>query len=227
MMHSFSVTIPDYNERSRAFIELPFNVWDLFNKKGSIRVHGSINDLEYECALVPRGNGVYLLPINKKTIEKLGISPGDFINVSMELAIKNNDKENKKEINELKEYRSIESIKYVEQPNSRACGQACIAMLAGEDVQDVIKVMHTGGSTTIGQLIDALDHYHIQHSGKNKRISKKTPSYSEVCILTVHMPMYSHWVLYFKDKFYDPEFGVLDACHPDGKVTSYLEIHLD
>jgi len=38
------------------------------------------------------------------------------------------------------------------------------------------------------------------------------------------MPKYTHWVLYYRGKFYDPEFGVLDKCHHEGKITSFLEI---
>lgn len=225
MIHSFNVIMPDYTNSSRTFIELPFNVWDLFNKKGAIRVKGSINGLPYECALIPRGKGIYLLPISKKIIEKSSVAIGETMNIVMELVDDNKNQDMKQEVNELKEFRRIQSINYVQQPNGAACGQACIAMLAGIDVQEAIQVMHTKGPTTIGQIIEALDHYGIKHADQNKRITKKNPNYSEVCILTVHMPKYSHWVLYYKGKFYDPEFGVLDECHPDGKITSYLEIY--
>jgi uncharacterized protein (DUF433 family) len=225
--HSFSITMQDYNENSRVFVELPFNVWNLFNKKGAIRVKGTINGLAYECALIPKGSGVYLLPISKKIIEKSKIATGDALNIIMELADNNKTEDNNQKVNEIKEYRRVELINYIHQPNGRACGQACIAMLAGVNVQDVVKAMHTEGSTTIGQIIEALDYYQIKHSECNKRISKKNPNYSDVCILTVHMPEYSHWVLYFKGKFYDPEFGVLEECNSDGKITSYLEIYLE
>ena len=225
MMHSFTITMPDYNENSRVFVELPFNVWELFNKKGAIRVKGTINGIPYECALIPRGNGIYLLPLAKKIIQKSKAAIGDVLNVTMELAHNNENQYKEQKADEVKGYRRIESINYIQQPNSKACGQACVAMLAGVSVEEVVKAMHTNGSTSIGQIIEALDHYGIKHSDSNKRISKKNPDFSEVCILTVHMPQYSHWVLYFKGKFYDPEFGVLQQYHPDGKITSYLEIY--
>ncbi|WP_154439313.1 hypothetical protein [Tissierella pigra] len=41
------------------------------------------------------------------------------------------------------------------------------------------------------------------------------------------MPDYTYWVLHFKGIFYDPEFGIFEKCHPDGKITSYLEIHIE
>lgn len=118
-------------------------------------------------------------------------------------------------------------INYVQQPTFETCGQACIAMLSGSSIEEVIKTMKTKGPTSIGQLIEALDYYGIKHAEKNKRISKKNPKYSEVSILTVHMITYTHWVLHYKGKFYDPEFGVLDDCHPNGKITSFLEIYFD
>lgn len=191
-----------------------------------MRVKGCINGLAYECALIPRGKGIYLLPISKKIIKGSKINIGDTLNITMELIKNDKELDRKNDVNKTDQYRMIDSIKYIKEPNSRACGQACIAMLASVDVEEVIKVMKTKGSTTIGQIIEALDYFRIKHAERNKRISKKNPHYSEICILTVHMPGYSHWVLYYKGKFFDPEFGVLEECHPDGKITSYLEIYL-
>jgi hypothetical protein len=118
-------------------------------------------------------------------------------------------------------------INYVQQPTFETCGQACIAMLSGYSIDDVIKTMKTKGPTSIGQLTEGLDYYGIKHAEKNKRISKKNPKYSDISILTVHMPEYTHWVLHYRGKFYDPEFGVLDNCHPNGKITSFLEVYLE
>lgn len=30
----------------------------------------------------------------------------------------------------------------------------------------------------------------------------------------------------YHGKFYDPEFGLLEECHPEGRITSFLEIYL-
>lgn len=116
-------------------------------------------------------------------------------------------------------------MKLIMQPNPCACGQACIAMITGKPIEDVFKVMKTEGSTSIGQLIEALDYYGIKHAEKNVRISKKNPNHSDYCILTVHMPLYTHWVVYYQGKYYDPEFGLLDSCHPDGRITSFFTIY--
>jgi hypothetical protein len=117
-------------------------------------------------------------------------------------------------------------MKLVMQPTFSTCGQACIAMIAGKDIQEVISDMKTDGPTSIGQLIEALDFYGIKHAEKNVRISKKNPVQSDISILTLHMAAgYTHWVMFYHDKYYDPEFGLLDQCHPEGRITSFLAIY--
>ena len=59
------------------------------------------------------------------------------------------------------------------QPTPETCGQACVAMITGKDINEVIKDMKTSGPTSIGQLIDILDKYGIKHAERNTRISKK------------------------------------------------------
>ncbi len=110
------------------------------------------------------------------------------------------------------------------QPNFSTCGQACIAMITGKDINEVIKDMKTSGPTSIGQLIEILDYYGYRHAPKNVRISKKNPVQSDYSILTVHMNAgYTHWVLYYEGKFYCPEHGVLDE-YTAGRITSFLAI---
>lgn len=111
------------------------------------------------------------------------------------------------------------------QPTSQTCGQACIAMITGKDIKDVIKDMRTSGPTSIGQLIEALDMYGIRHAEKNLRISKKNPAPYEYSILTVHANGgYTHWTLLYDGKYYDPEFGLIEGDYTHGKITSFLGI---
>jgi len=43
--------------------------------------------------------------------------------------------------------------------------------------------------------------------------------------LTVHANGgYTHWVLYYDGKYYDPEFGVIEGEYTHGKITSFLGI---
>ena len=109
-------------------------------------------------------------------------------------------------------------MELVMQPTSETCGQACIAMITGKDIGEVIKEMKTCGPTSIGQLIEILDFYGVKHAKKN------TVPY-EYSILTVHMnDGYTHWVLLYDHKYYDPEFGLLEGEYTYGKITSFLGI---
>ena len=117
-------------------------------------------------------------------------------------------------------------MKLIMQPTPETCGQACIAMIAGKTVEEVIKDMKTSGPTSIGQLIEALDFYGIKHAERNTRISKKNPVPYEFSILTVHVNNgYTHWSLLYDGKYYDPEFGLIEGEYTYGKITSFLGIY--
>ena len=119
-------------------------------------------------------------------------------------------------------------MEIVMQPTFTTCGQACIAMITGKKIEEVIKDMRTDGSTSIGQLIEILDYYSIRHAEKNVRISKKNPIPYEYSILTVHANAgYTHWTLLYDNKYYDPEFGLIDGQYTHGKITSFFSIFED
>lgn len=63
-----------YNEGNRIFIKVPFNVWDTCGKKGNIPIKAVIGDVAFECKLIPKGNGEYVLPVNKDIFSKLSPS---------------------------------------------------------------------------------------------------------------------------------------------------------
>ncbi len=43
-------------------------------------------------------------------------------------------------------------MELIMQPTFLTCGQACIAMIAGKNVEEVMRDMKTDGATSIGQL---------------------------------------------------------------------------
>lgn len=115
-------------------------------------------------------------------------------------------------------------MKYIKQPTDYLCGQACVAMLADVTVDDVIKVMNNDKGTSKKEISDALKHYAIDHAKTMTKADNHT-ELPAVCILKVLLPGYSHWVIFNKGTYYDPEFGVLDSCYPKARVQSYLEIY--
>ena len=118
-------------------------------------------------------------------------------------------------------------MELVLQPSSETCGQACISMITGIDIEEVIKDMKTSGPTSIGQLIEILDFYGVKHAERNTRISKKNPTPYKCSILTVHTNEgYTHWTLLYDNKYYDPEFGLIEGEYTYGKITSFLGIYI-
>lgn len=119
-------------------------------------------------------------------------------------------------------------MELIKQNNFATCGQACIAMISNKTIETVISDMKTDGPTSIGQLIEILDKYGIPHAEKNTRISKKNPKPYPCSILTVHTNEgYTHWTLLYNDKYYDPQFGLIEGEYRFGKITSFLGIMLD
>lgn len=118
-------------------------------------------------------------------------------------------------------------MELVLQPTVETCGQACIAMITGKTIEKVIDDMKTSGPTSIGQLIDILDFYGVKHAERNTRISKKNPTPYEYSILTVHTDEgYTHWTLLFNNKYYDPEFGIIEGEYTHGRITSFLSVFI-
>ena len=46
----------------------------------------------------------------------------------------------------------------------------------------------------------------------------------DICILSLKLPGYGHWSLYYKGKYFDPEFGILKECPKNSKLCYYWEI---
>ena len=59
-------------EGGRAFIRIPFNVWEETDLRGNIPCSVSVRGLRFECKLFPKGNGNYFIPVAKKTLSMLG-----------------------------------------------------------------------------------------------------------------------------------------------------------
>ncbi len=222
-MLSFSTVFKEpVNPKERILIDIPFNLWDKFNQKGVLSVDLKINGIQInDVQLLARGNGHYGLFFTKKIRNTINIDNGDTLSISITPREKINPFKNTEQEN----YTKISDIKLVMQPSFKTCGQACIAMLVNKEVSEICKFLHTSAGITIGKIIEALNHYGVRHAEKNIRLSEKNPKIPDIAILTVHLPEYEHWVVYYKGKYLDPEFGQIDGKYTLGKITSYLEIY--
>ena len=118
--------------------------------------------------------------------------------------------------------RKIDSIKYIEQPTEYLCGQSVIAMLAGVSVDEVIDVMKNDKGTDVPLMRETLKYYGLK-TAKHLKYTDEIVL-PECCILSMELPGYGHWSLYFKGKYYDPEFGVMEMLPDKAKLNHYWEV---
>lgn len=130
MIYKFSALI--YAESGRAFINIPFSVWEETGLKGNIPCRVSIRDISFECKLIPKGRGKYVIPISKKILSSLTLE--EEYEVGMEPI------QTLSRINHDSPYSKEKSIRYIDRIEiipiqAGFCGHCCVAMLAG--VSDV------------------------------------------------------------------------------------------
>ena len=120
--------------------------------------------------------------------------------------------------------RKIDFITFIKQPTEYLCGQAVIAMLAGVSVDEVISVMQNDRGTSTQELRDALKWYGLKTATSARMKYTADTKLPDCCILSIMLPGYGHWSLYYKGKYYDPEFGVSDKLQEKAKLRYYWEI---
>ncbi|WP_019850278.1 DUF1905 domain-containing protein [Desulfitobacterium sp. PCE1] len=210
-----------YKEGNRVFIKIPFNVWDTCGKKGNIPVKATIDDIAFECKLIPKGNGDYLLPLNKDIFSKLGSSSEFEVKFTLleQLTRINSDSPYDKS----NPIRRIESISYLKQPHNGYCGQTCLAMLAGISVDEVIKIMKsTKWQASISKVLEALDYFGFSYKKPVYTHGEKV-MFPKCCIINTKGHGKSHLLVYFDGVFYDPTTGV-SKDYPHETIISYIEI---
>ncbi|MCT4562793.1 MAG: DUF1905 domain-containing protein [Maledivibacter sp.] len=210
---------------TRTFIAIPFNVWEVCNKKGNLPVKVTVNGKNFECKLLPRGNGNYYIPINTTILK--GIEDDNGLDVSFEIIAglsrinKNSPYSRKNPI------RKIDSIESIIQPQAGMCGQTCVAMLAGVTVEEVINVMKAKiGQASISKVIETLDYYGISHSPKMVYMGTKIKKLPKCCIINARAEKSSHLLLFYKGKYYDSSLGLLKE-YDVHKIIGYLEIYTE
>lgn len=112
--------------------------------------------------------------------------------------------------------------KHIFEPNEFACGQAVLAMLFDLDVFEVINELQNERETTLKEMLDFVKNRGVEVS-KFKAQAREKEDLPQICILSLETPHCWHWSLYFKGKFYDPEYGVLNEF-PPSKRRYFFEI---
>lgn len=194
----------------RAFIKVPFNVWDKTGLKGNIPSKISFSDISFECKLIPKGDGVYFIPVAKKFLSKK--EEGKEYEIKMEIIEKLSRIDSCSPYSRENPIRVIDSISIISVPKG-LCGHACVAMLAGISLKDIITLMGKGPASW-SKIMEALDYYGITYAPKVVHTRGKEFKLPPCCIL--HND--NRFILWYKNSY----CGVSDV---DGKNTiGYLEI---
>lgn len=98
---------------------------------------------------------------------------------------------------------------YIKEPTPLQCGQAVLAMISGESVDEIIRLTGTERETTLKDMFRVLDTLGIKYETERKEVPSKA-ELPKICILSLETPRCWHWSLYRDGIFYDPEHGVLD-----------------
>ena len=83
-LHFTSTLEISTNKLWGAHLPVPAPVANTFLAEGAKRVVCKLNDtIEFQCALIPKGEGVYCIMVNKKIREQLGLKEGSTARVSL------------------------------------------------------------------------------------------------------------------------------------------------
>lgn len=215
MVYTFSEKM--FKQGNRYFIKIPFNVWEECNQKGLIPVKVSIKDCTFECKLVPKGKGIYYIPITKNSVKQLheAVELTISFQIIQGLTRINHDSPYSKE----KPIRKIDSIQRVTYPKAGYCSQICLAMLTGLTVEEVIDIMHAKAwQCSFSKLLETLDYFGILHEDKIIYTKGKEFVLPECCIVNVKEEQRNHLVLYYKGQYYDAKNIGFD------NIIGYLKI---
>ena len=105
---------------------------------------------------------------------------------------------------------------HIFEPTPLQCGQAVLAMLSGNSVEDIIKIVETDRETTLKDMKNALEALEIPFENERKEVTSKA-QLPPIAILSLETPHCWHWSLYFKGFFYDPEYGLLENFPPSNR----------
>lgn len=223
MKYEFEGTV-EFRENENT-IAVPFNVWEVCEKVGDAPVRVCFDDVCFICELVPRGQGYYDIPVSQEILAKVTL--GKKYRMSIEIV------GNVVAIGADSPYsvehpiRHIDKIDLVTQPWDGLCGQSCIAMIAGttlDEASDIMKCREW--QANMSKMIATLEYMGIRHADRIVYTLGKETELPKCCIIMEKMGRYSHYLVGFEGKYYDPNLGILKEFDLS-QVIGYLEIITD
>ncbi len=203
-------------------IQIPFNVWEVCKQREVIKGDVVLDNKIIDCELWPREKGNYEIHIPEQdgiNVE-IGVTHKILLHVNGSLIRMDQNSPYSFE----NPIRRIDSVNVIIQPEDGLCGQACVAMLAGVTLAEVITVMDCREwQATMGRVISALNYYGIDHTDIIMYTEGRETVLPKCAILMEKMGRFCHYLVHFDGKYYDSNLGVLEE-YDTGKLLGYLEI---
>lgn len=203
-------------------IQIPFNVWEVCKQREEIQAELILDNALVKCELLPQEKGNYEIHIEDADAMNVELgTPHKFllhVNGSLIRMDQNSPYSLENPV------RQIDSVNVIIQPEDGLCGQACVAMLAGVTIAEVMSIMDCREwQATMGRVISALNYYGIDHADTIMYTEGRDTVLPKCCIMMEKMGRFCHYLVHFDGKFYDSNLGVLEE-YDMGKLLGYLEI---
>ena len=110
----------------------------------------------------------------------------------------------------------LNNIIHIYEPDPLQCGQAVLAMLSGKSVDEIIELCGTTRETTLTDMKRVIAGFGFNMLPERKQVRAKS-ELPDIALLSLETPKCWHWSLYFRGRFYDPEYGLLEDFPPSNR----------
>ena len=201
-------------------IQIPFNVWEVCKQRDVIQGDVVLDNKIIDCELHPKENYEIHITDEDAVNVELGVTHKILLHVNGSLIRMDQNSPFSFE----NPIRKIDSVDVIIQPEDGLCGQACVAMLAGVTIAEVMSVMDCREwQATMGRIISALNYYGIDHNDIIVYTEGRDAVLPKCCVMMERMGRFSHYLIHFDGKYYDSNLGVLEE-YDMSKLLGYLEI---
>lgn len=203
-------------------IPVPFNVWEVCKQREEIQGDLVLDNKIIACKLLPleKGNYEIHLPEEEAVAMELKVPHKILLHINGSLIQMDQNSPYSLE----HPIRRIDSMEVILQKQDGLCGQACVAMLAGNTIAEVITAMGCSEwQATMGRMISALNYFGIDHSDIIVYTEGRPAVLPKCCIMMEKLGRFCHYLVYYNGKYYDPNLGELEE-YDMSKLQGYLEI---
>lgn len=203
-------------------MRIPFNVWEVCKKRDIIQADVVLDNKIIDCELWPKEKGNYEIHIEDEIAAEIEADVVHKVLLHVTGSLIRMDQNSPYSFDN--PIRKIDSMEVIIQPEDGLCGQACVAMLAGNTIAEVISVMDCREwQATMGRMISALNYYGIDHSDIINYTEGRDTVLPKCCIMMEKMGRFCHYLIHYDGTFYDSNLGVLKE-YDMSKLLGFLEI---